>query len=124
MAAPVVRHGRFFVSVRCGGFYSADGIVYHPCREMPLDTKFHENNLVFRVVHEKVCIFAKKMGAKRGRRPHRVFINVVKRGKDANGSQINMLMIGRLRPPHTGGKSRTMGKAADGISRETDKEPR
>ena len=52
------------------------------------------------------------------------FINVVKRGKDAIGSFNIVLMIGEGNLPNMGGKSRTMGKAADGISRETDKEPR
>ena len=65
-----MRHGRFFVSVRCGGFYSAVGIVYHPDKEMPADAKFRENNLVFRVVHENITIFAV------------CFISVVKRGDE------------------------------------------
>jgi hypothetical protein len=44
--------------VRCGGFYSAVGIVYHPDKEMPADAKFHENNLKIRAIHEKCTIFA------------------------------------------------------------------
>jgi hypothetical protein len=88
------------------------GIVYRPDKENATGAIFHENNLVFRVVHEKVCIFAV------------CFINVVKRGKDAIGSFNIVLMIGEGNLPNMGGKSRTMGKAADGISRETDKEPR
>jgi hypothetical protein len=52
------------------------------------------------------------------------FINVVKRGKDAIGSFNIVMTIGEGNLPNMGGKSRTMGKAADGISRETDKEPR
>ena len=60
--------GGFLVPVRCDGLNSVGGIVYHPDKEMAADAKFRENNLIFRVVHEKVIIFAS------------VFINVEKRG--------------------------------------------